>query len=239
MNRLCTICARGGSQGVPNKNIRSLNGKPLIAHSIQQARESGLFKLVTVSSDSDAILDAASEAGADLTVKRPAELATHEAGKIGAIRHCQITVEEETELTFDTFVDIDATAPLRLPEDIKKAVEILEKNICSSVITGSPARRSPYFNLVEARPDGTVSLSKGRGDYVRRQDVPACYDMNASIYVWNAETFRNKPAVFYDDTRLLVMPEFRSIDIDHEIDFLFVEMVMERNLHLEGTSHEA
>lgn len=239
MMRLCTICARGGSQGVPNKNIRPLNGKPLIAHSIEQARESGLFAHIAVSSDSDAILEAASDAGADLTVKRPAELATHEAGKVHAIRHCQTTVEEATGLTFDTYVDIDATAPLRLPEDIKQAVGILEEKACSSVITGSTARRSPYFNLVETRPDGTVSLSKGGGDYVRRQDVPACYDMNASIYVWNAETFKNKPAVFYDDTRLLVMPEFRSIDIDHEIDFLFVELVIARNLHLEGTSHEA
>ncbi|MEM7289579.1 MAG: hypothetical protein AAF412_04275, partial [Pseudomonadota bacterium] len=100
--------------------------------------------------------------------------------------------------------------------------------------------RSPYFNLVETGKDGTVSLSKpDSNSYLRRQDSPPCYDMNASVYVWNAATFRQDTRLFYPDTRLIVMPEYRSVDIDQEIDFQFVEMIMSKNLHLEGKSHEA
>ncbi len=240
MKRLCTICARGGSKGVKDKNTRPLNGIPLIGHSLHQARKSELFDCIAVSSDSSRILKIAEENGADLVISRPDELASDTAGKIEAIRHCQLAVENTAGTVFETYVDIDATAPLRLPVDIVQAVEILERSGCSSVITGTPARRSPYFNLVEARPDGTVALSKSDGtSYERRQDVPPCYDMNASIYVWEAKKFSRAPSVFYDDTRMLVMPEFRSVDIDHEIDFQFVELIMAKNLHLEGESHEA
>ena len=240
MTRLCTICARGGSKGVPDKNVRPLAGAPLIGHTIRHALECGMFEHVAVSSDSQKILDVAKEHGIDHLVHRPAELASDQAGKIPAIRHCQEHMEKETGISYTTFVDLDATAPLRLADDIRLAIEILENRGCSNVISGSPARRSPYFNLVEAKPDGHVALSKNDGNaYGRRQDVPASYDMNASIYVWQASTFRKDPAVFYTDTRLLVMPEFRSVDIDHEIDFHFVELVMNKNLHLKGKSYEA
>lgn len=240
MSVLCTICARGGSKGVPGKNIRTLAGLPLIAHTIHQARDSGCFKAIAVSSDSTDMLSVAREHGADYMIERPSELASDTAGKVGAIRHCQEQVELQSGNDFSTYVDLDATAPLRLVEDIREAIAILQRANCSSVISGSEARRSPYFNLVEAKVDGTVGLSKSDGQtYVRRQDVPACYDMNASIYVWNAEAFRQEPAVFYPDTRLLVMPEFRSVDVDHEIDFQFVELILEKKLHLEGQAYEA
>ena len=240
MKRLCTICARGGSKGVPNKNIRELAGMPLIAHSISHAKECGLFDAIAVSSDSDAILDIAKEHKTDFQIKSPDHLASDTAGKIPAIRHCQTSVEEITGETFETYVDLDATAPLRLPDDITKAVAILENRKCSNVISGCKARRSPYFNLVEARPDGTVALSKSDGtNYARRQDTPDCFDMNASIYVWKSDVFSNHPAIFYEDTRLLVMPELRSVDIDNEIEFQFVELIMEKGAYLEGESHDS
>ena len=239
MKRLCTICARGGSKGVPNKNIRVLAGMPLIEHSIRHAQDSGLFETIAVSSDSDDILDIATRNDVDIIVKRPSELATDQSGKLPAIRHCQIQAEKQTGLEFDIFVDLDATAPLRLPQDVVSAVAIVEKHLCSNVISGCTARRSPYFNLVEAAPDGTVTISKSNGaTYGRRQDTPPCFDMNASIYVWNAHVFRNHQSTFYEDTRLLVMPDMRSVDIDHEIDFQLVELIMAQNLHLEGVSHE-
>lgn len=229
MTRLCTICARGGSKGVPGKNIRPLAGRPLIAHSIAQAKASGLFAVVAVSSDAAAILDAARAAGADLLIERPPELASDTAGKLPAIRHCVEQAEHRSGQHFDTLVDLDATSPLRAPEDIAGAVALLEETGVASVITGSPARRSPYFNLVELRPDGSVGLSKPPpAEVLRRQDAPACFDMNASIYVWRRDTFLAEPKVFYPDTRLYVMPEERSHDIDSELDFLFVELLMRR-----------
>ena len=96
MLRICTICARGGSKGVPNKNIRPLLGKPLIAHSIEQARASGLFAALAVSSDSDAILAAAAAAGVEHLVKRPDAMASDQAAKLPAIQHCVKSVEEKT-----------------------------------------------------------------------------------------------------------------------------------------------
>ncbi len=227
MKRLCTICARRGSKGVKGKNIRLLLGKPLLAHSIEQARASGLFDLFAVSSDSDEILDVARTWGCDYLIKRPDELATDQAAKLPVIRHCVAEVERITGTTFDTLVDLDATSPLRTPEDIGNAVMLLEESGAGNVLTAMPARRSPYFNLVELDRNGIVHLSKPLNSaVVRRQDTPKCYDMNASIYVWRRPVLFESGTLFNTDTRLYVMPEERSIDIDSELDFRFVEYLM-------------
>lgn len=230
MKRLCTICARGGSKGVVGKNIRVLLGKPLLAHSIAQARATGLFEFLAVSSDSDEILDVARTHGVDLLIKRPDELATDTAGKLPAIQHCVMEVERITGSHFDSLVDLDATSPLRIPEDIVNAVKLLEETGADNVITAMPARRSPYFNLVELGDDGVARLSKPLDvPILRRQDAPKCFDMNASIYAWSREVFFSSNTIFNSSTRMYVMPEERSIDIDSELDFRFVEfMMMER-----------
>jgi N-acylneuraminate cytidylyltransferase/CMP-N,N'-diacetyllegionaminic acid synthase len=233
MKRLCTICARGGSKGVIGKNFRPLLGKPLIAYSIEQARASGLFELIAVSSDSDEILSVAKENGADVLVKRPEELATDTAAKLPVIQHCVTEVEKQLGLRFDTLVDLDATSPLRLPEDIIGAVQLLEGSGVGNVITGMPARRSPYFNLVEVGLDGVARLSKSpKGLVVRRQDAPPCYDMNASVYVWQHNALFDNATIFNADTRLYEMPEDRSIDIDSELDFKFVEYLFRTKLDI-------
>ncbi|MBC7952314.1 MAG: acylneuraminate cytidylyltransferase family protein [Rhodospirillaceae bacterium] len=229
MKRLCTICARGGSKGVPSKNIRLIAGKPLIAHSIDQARASGLFQAIAVSSDSTEILAAAGAAGADVLIERPSEMATDTAGKVPAIRHCLLEAEKRLGAIFDVLVDLDATSPLRLPADIAGAVALLEDTGTSTVITGAPSRRSPYFNLVERDADGVVRQSKLTDPpLLRRQDAPDCFDMNASIYVWRRESFVERPAVFNPDTLLFVMPEDRSIDIDTPFDWEIVEFLMNK-----------
>ena len=227
MRRLCTICARGGSKGVENKNIRPLLGRPLIVHSIDQAKASGLFEALAVSSDSPAILEAAAAAGVDLLIERPEHMATDSAPKIPVIRHCVEEVERRVGHAFDVLVDIDATAPLRQPEDIQGAVALLEDSGVTNVITGAPARRSPYFNLVERDDDGFVRLAKPPPSPItRRQDAPACFDMNASIYVWRRDAFMRQPSLFYPDTMLFEMPEERSIDVDSALDFKIVELLM-------------
>lgn len=227
MNRICTICARGGSKGVKNKNVRPLLGKPLIAHSIEQAKASGLFEAIAVSSDSDLILEISREWGVDYLVKRPNELATDQAAKLPAVRHCVAEVERQKGYSFDIIVDLDATSPLRSIEDIHRAVALLEENGVRNVITAMPSRRSPYFNLVELNANGMVVLSKPlKTAIVRRQDAPKCYDMNASIYVWTRQVLFASDTIFNEDTMLYVMPEERSIDIDSELDFEFVEFLM-------------
>lgn len=229
MSRICTICARGGSQGVKNKNIRELAGKPLIAHSIIQAKESKLFEAIAVSSDSDEILDIAKTWGVDLLIKRPVELATDYAPKIPAIRHCVQEVEKITDQAFDVVIDLDVTSPLRNVCDIHEAIKLMEQSHVSNVITGTPARRSPYFNMVELDENAVVKLSKPLSYPIyRRQDAPACYDLNASIYVWKYEALFKNDTIFNDDTLLYVMPAERSIDIDSELDFAFVNFLLNK-----------
>ena len=226
MTRLCTIGARGGSKGVPNKNIRMLQGKPLIAHSMLQAQHAGLFEAIAVSSDSEEILRVAGESGADILIKRPPEMATDEAPKLPAIRHCVLQAEQRMKKSCGVIVDLDATSPLRTPEDIRAAVALLESRKVSNVITGAPARRSPYFNLVELDDKGIARLSKRTpSQVIRRQDAPRCFDMNASIYVYTRNSLMDKEFIFNDDTLLYEMPVERSIDIDSEIDFQLVELL--------------
>lgn len=231
--RLCTICARGGSKGVLNKNVREIAGLPLIAHTIRQARDSGLFELIVVSSDSKEILEIARTHGAALAVERPSDLATDTAAKIPVIRHAAQAAEKHAGHEFDTYVDMDCTSPLRSIDDIRGAVELFESRGVRNVITGSPARRSPYFNLVEIGEDGVAHLAKTSSKPIaRRQDAPKCFDMNASIYIWNREALMGEAKLFLSDTLLFEMPEDRSIDIDSELDFKIVDLLLkERGLH--------
>lgn len=224
LQRLCSICARGGSKGVKDKNLRLLCSKPLIAHSILQARQSRLFAKIAVSSDSKAILDTAKKWGADYLIDRPRDLATDTAPKLPAIQHCARTVEALSGIRFDTFVDLDATAPLRISEDLRGSVLALENSSATNLVTAMPARKSPYFNMVELDRKGYVRVCKTRGSlFVRRQDTPKCFDMNASIYVWRRSSFFRCRKVLTRRTILFLMPEERSIDIDTEFDFEMVE----------------
>lgn len=232
MIRICTILARGGSKGAPGKNIRPLAGKPLIAWSVEQARATGTFAAVAVSSDDPSILAAGKAAGADILVQRPPEMATDDAPKLPAIRHCALAVEEALGRRAQIVVDLQPTSPLRTSEDIGAAIALLDASSgVESVITGQQAKCSPYFSLVEQAADGTVRLSKALDPPIsRRQDSPPCYDMNGSIYVWSRDCLIDRPAVLYPSTRIWVMPEERSIDIDSEIDFLIADFLMRRRL---------
>lgn len=226
--RICTITVRAGSKGVPGKNLRMVAGIPLFGHSVRQAKESGLFSEVVVSSDSQEILELAPSFGATDVVDRPAELASDTAGKVPAIAHAVLEIEARRNVRFDTSVDLDATSPLRLVSDIVDAVTLFENSDVDSLITGTEARRNPYFNLVELQPDGTVRVSKTPSDAVlRRQDAPRSFDMNGSIYVWKRDSLIENPVVFYPSTILYEMPPERSQDIDSEYDFRVVRWLME------------
>ena len=229
-NVLCTICARGGSKGVKNKNIKELNGKPLIAYTIEQAKASGLFEHIVISTDSDDIANIAKIYGAEVFFKRSSEMATDTAGKLDVIRDAFKRSEEYYNRTFDYLIDLDATAPLRSVEDIIDSFNQFKENSNDNLITAMPSRRSPYFNLVEQDENGKVYLSKKLDNkIIRRQDAPKSYDMNASIYIWKRDIIINENSIFLEKTGLYVMPEERSIDIDTEFDFKFVEFLIKEN----------
>jgi N-acylneuraminate cytidylyltransferase/CMP-N,N'-diacetyllegionaminic acid synthase len=196
---------------------------------VRQAVDSGLFDRVVVTSDAPEVLEHARAFGATDVINRPRELAVDTAGKIPAIVHAVREIEGLLGRDFSTIVDLDATSPLRNNNDIVGAVHLLESRSLESVITGTESRRSPYFNLVEVDPEtGVVGLSKRVGDgFLRRQDVPRAFDMNASVYVWARDTFLAEPRVFYPTTQLYEMPPERSQDIDSELDFQIVSWLMQ------------
>jgi len=228
-NILCTICARGGSKGVKNKNIKLLHGKPLIAYTIEQALNSKLFEYIVVSTDSDKIAEVSKEYGAEIFFRRSSEMSSDKAGKLEVIRDAFLRSEEHYNTTFDYLIDLDATAPLRNTDDIINSFRQFLENNNDNLITAMSSRRSPYFNLIEVDENGNVNLSKPLNErIIRRQDTPKTYDMNASIYIWKRDTILNKDKLFLERTGLFIMPEERSIDIDTPLDFKFVEFIMEK-----------
>jgi len=220
---------RGGSKSVPNKNLRYLNGKPLLAYTIEQALLSNLFEHVVVSTDSENIAKEAKKYGAEVWFLRPAELATDFTPKLPAIRHALKEAEEYYNCQYDVLVDLDATSPLRLPEDIINAYKQFIDENADNLISGSLARKNPYFSMVEII-DGRVGLVKTLNSSVyRRQDAPLVYDMNASIYIWKRRVLLKSDTLFLRKTSLYIMPEDRSIDIDTENDWAFVEYLISKD----------
>lgn len=227
MTTIATICARGGSVGVPRKNIRPLLGKPLIVHTIEQALACPLIDAVYVSTDDEEIAAVARAAGARVPFLRPAELATSKAAKIPVIQHLVAWVDAH-EGPVSRIVDLDPTSPLRQQDDIHACVQMLDDET-DVVITAYESDKNPYFNMVEYQADGTVGLVKSvPGGVVSRQSAPAVFSMNASIYVWHHHTLDK--GLWNGRTRLYVMPRERSVDIDHELDFRIVELLMQQQL---------
>jgi CMP-N,N'-diacetyllegionaminic acid synthase len=221
---LATICARGGSQGLPGKNIRPLLGRPLIVYTIEQAHASAGIDAVVVSTDSEAIADVARTAGARVPFLRPAELATATAAKVPVIEHAVKMLELEGE-GFDRIVDLDPTSPLRDVEDIEACLRLLDHDT-DVVITAYEAEKNPYFNMVEQRPDGSIGLVKNVGGPIdSRQQAPKVYAMNASVYVWHRHSLGK--GLWNGRVRLHVMPRERSIDIDSPMDWSLVQLLMQ------------
>ena len=214
---IATICARGGSKGLPGKNIRDFAGRPLIGHTIAHALGCPDIEAVYVSTDDAQIADAARAAGAVVPFLRPAELATDEAGKLPVIEHLVSHLERQGEV-ITRIVDLQPTSPLRDSADIAAALRArADAQLVASV---APAADNPYFNLVEQGNDGLVHLSKGQGS-ARRQDVPPVYALNGSIYVWQRAALSHAAVhgLWSVSVAPYVMPRWKSVDIDTLEDF--------------------
>jgi CMP-N-acetylneuraminic acid synthetase len=221
---VCVIPARGGSKGLPGKNIKMLCGKPLIAHTIEQAKQSRYIDRVIVSTEDDAIARIASEYGAEVPFMRPMELAGDSVATVDVLLHAMDWLERR-QYRFDVLVLLHTTTPMRSVEDIDHSIALLVEEKADNVFTVTEAHRNPYFNMVEINSDGYAALAK-QGNFTTRQAAPLIYDMNSSIYVWWKELLKEKKKIFLDKTRIHVMPKERSIDIDDPIDFKIAEMMM-------------
>ncbi|MDB5890655.1 MAG: CMP-N,N-diacetyllegionaminic acid synthase [Polaromonas sp.] len=225
---IATICARGGSKGLPGKNIREFLGRPLIVHSIAQALSCQQIDAVYVSTDDEAIARVAREAGAQVPFLRPVELATDTAPKLPVIEHLVAALEREG-LVIARIVDLQPTSPLRQASDIAGALEAAPNVDLTVSIT--PSGDNPYFNLVEQGADGLVRLSKGNGS-TRRQDTPAVYALNGSIYVWQRAALAHAAVHGLWSVRIAPygMPRWKSVDIDDIDDFDYALWLAQRHL---------
>jgi len=223
------ICVRGGSKGLPGKNIRPLAGKPLLAWAIECAAAARGVDRVIVSTDSPEIAEVAIRFGAEVPFIRPADLARDESPEWLAWRHAAEFLREKNGYYPPALLSVPATAPLRAAHDVEKCLAIYEQGNVDIVLTVTDSRRNPFFNMVQSRPDGTVGLViPPTGRVFRRQDAPAVYDITTVCYVVRPEFLATNNGIFEGRVRAVHVPLERAIDIDTALDFEIAEFLMQR-----------
>ncbi|AQS38853.1 CMP-N-acetylneuraminic acid synthetase [Shewanella psychrophila] len=225
MKNFAFIFARGGSKGLPGKNIKPLAGKPLLQYSIDTALASPSIDKVFVSTDDSGISKVAVESGAIL-IERPVELATDTSPEWLSWRHSVEWVEEHYG-EFDGFISLPATSPLRGVIDVEAAIEQrmkVDADICISV---TPASRSPYFNMIKKTQDGLVELvNKSEADVTRRQDAPEIFDITTVVYASTPQFVLGNYGLFSGKVTSIEVPKARAVDIDDIYDFRLAEAIL-------------
>ncbi len=220
------IFARGGSKGLPGKNLKILAGKPLIAHAIEAAQAARTLGRVVVSTDDEAIAGAARDYGAEVPFMRPGELATDKAPEWLAWRHALEAVEKNGSVGL--FVSIPPTAPLRRAADIDACVDRFRQGGLDVVFTVTPAERNPYFNMVTLDDDGLASLVIPPEDKIEhRQSAPAVFDMTTVCYVLSPDYLRRADGLFEGRAGVIEVPRERALDIDTELDLKIAQALIE------------
>ncbi len=227
---LAAIFARGGSKGVPRKNIRPLAGKPLIAYAIETALASDHIDRLIVSTDDAEIAEVAKRYGAEVPFMRPAELAQDDSPEWLSWQHAIRTIELDG-IKIGSFVCIPTTSPLRAVDDVDACIHMLESTDTDIVFAVTPARRSPHFNMVVMSDDYSADLVIAPKENVsRRQSAPKVYDMTTIAYAARPEYVKNSKSIFDGKVKAVVVPEERSLDIDTELDFKFAEFLIGKTL---------
>lgn len=224
MRYLAVIPARGGSKGVPKKNIRNLAGKPLIHHTISAARKVFDDADICVSTDSVEIKSVAEDTGIEVPFIRPEELATDTTGSREVLLHA-LNYYKEIGKIYDAVVMLQPTSPLRRASHIKEALELYSGNI-DMVVSVFETSSNPYYVLFEENMDGFLEKSK-EGNFTRRQDLPKVWEFNGAVYVINPSSLSKYPISKFPKIVKYVMPEEMSIDIDTEMDFKLAEFLIE------------
>lgn len=224
MRTIAFIFARGGSKGLPNKNIKLLNGIPLIGHSILLAKEIKEIDQVYVSTESSKIKEISLSYGAKI-INRPKKLAEDDSPEWLSWRHAINWMKKE-KIACDCFVSLPTTSPLRSKEDIISCIECFKKG-SQMVITVTKANRKPDFNMISRNEKGISTLLK-KGKYSRRQDAPEIYDITTVAYVTSPKNILKNDNIFSGDTNSVIIPKERAIDIDDEIDFLIAETLYDK-----------
>jgi len=222
------ICARGGSKGVPRKNLRLLAGMPLIAHAIRCAKACPVLDRIVVSTDDEEISDVAKQYGVEVPFIRPADLAQDHSPKWRVFRHLVQTLEKMSGHEIDVLVDLDSGVPLRLPSDVIGCVEQFLSMRAEVVTTAYKAERNPYFNMVELDADGLGKMVKPSTKPIAcRQDAPKVYSLSPSVFAIRRDVLWRYEHWSEAKLQLYVIPRERAFDIDSELDFVLAEHLMQ------------
>lgn len=223
MKPLVVIPARGGSKGIPRKNICPLNGKPLIFHTIDAARGIVCDENICVTTDDDEIIELVEQYGLKVPFKRPANLATDEVGSYEVIVHA-INFYENKGKYFDIVILLQPTSPFRNSEHVKEALLLFTKDI-DMVVSVKETKANPYFNLVEEDENSYLIKSK-KGNFIRRQDCPKVWQYNGAIYIINVDSLKRQPINTFEKIKKYKMNEIQSIDIDTPLDLAISEYII-------------
>lgn len=218
--------ARGGSKGIKNKNIRVLLDKPLIVFSIECGLSCPSIDHMIVSTDSNKIADISRSYGAEIPFIRPAELAADNTPMMPVLEHAIINCEKIFNNQVAALVLLDATSPLRKVNDVENCIKIFRDSDCDAVISATPAKRNPFFNMV-INENGYIKLAMEPDEPItRRQDCPAVYDLNNSIWVFSRKAILEEKSRIPEKSKIYLMDAGQSVDVDSEIDFKVLEILM-------------
>ena len=226
MSTVAFIFARGGSKGLPGKNIRNFGGKPLIAWSIECALSVKAIDQVIVSTDSEEIAEISEGFGAIVPFLRPSELATDESPELLSWKHALNYLQEFSGHLPEIMVSLPTTAPLRTVGDVESCLDQFSKGDCDVVITVTEAHRNPYFNMVIERSDRTVKIAIDNYQVALRQDAPIVRDMATVCYVANPNFILSHNSIFEGRVKAVNVPKDRAIDIDSLLDFQIAEFIL-------------
>lgn len=225
---LAFIFARGGSKGLPGKNIKFFGNKPLIAWSIERALAVESILSVYVSTDCKEIAEISTKYGAKVPFIRPKYLASDESPELLSWKHALEFYQENNDGSLpNKIISIPATAPLRSPKDIQNCIEKFEKEEVDMVITVTESSRNPYFNMVKENSNGQIDLLiQPSNKITRRQDAPAVYDVATVAYVARPEFIMKCKSIFDGRVNAVHVPQERAIDIDTLMDFKMAEFYL-------------
>lgn len=225
---LVVIPARGGSKGIPHKNIKELGGKPLICYSIDVARQLTSDENICVTTDDDAIMKAVEDYGLKVPFKRPDYLATDTCGSNEVLQHAYQFYRDKG-MQYDIIVLLQPTSPFRRIEDVLGAIDLYDNSL-DMIVTVKETASNPYYNCYEEDSNGYLVVSKGDGKLTRRQDAPPAFEWNGAVYVINPVRLMEVGLADLIKVKKYVMDDLHSIDLDTLFDWKVAELVLKENL---------
>lgn len=232
MKYLVVIPARGGSKGIPRKNIKPLAGKPLIYYTIDVARAIVPDIDICVSTDDEEIIQVVEDYGLKVPFKRPDKLATDTAGTYEVLLHA-LDFYEKQERYYDVLILLQNTSPFRTVDHVKEALKLYTPEL-DMVVSVKECPANPYYCIFEEDNNGYLHVCKGDGNIFRRQDAPKVYEYNGAIYIINIESLKHQHMHKFTKRIKYVMDEKSSCDLDTMNDWLIAEMIKREEEHEES-----